>query len=70
MTWSQVSVLLNGAGFAEIDVTVQHRYHPDELLGKLPAELQGDLQRLEPTVLQELMGCFTSEAIRGKKREQ
>ncbi|MEZ4830438.1 MAG: GNAT family N-acetyltransferase [Caldilineaceae bacterium] len=70
MTVDQLTDLLGKAGFAEVDVTIQHRYRPDELLGKLPAELQGHLQRLEPRVLQELMGCFTSGAIRAKKREE
>jgi hypothetical protein len=63
----QFTDLLDTAGFTEIDVAIQHRYRPDELLDKLPADLQSRLQSLEPTVVPELMGCFTSSAIRAKK---
>ncbi|MBI1299540.1 methyltransferase domain-containing protein, partial [bacterium] len=69
MTTDQLTGLLHTTGFTEIDVVIQHRYRPDELLDKLPAELQSQLQSLEPAVLQELMACFTSGAIRANKRK-
>jgi arsenite methyltransferase len=59
--------LLEAAGFTEIDIAIQHRHTPEEFLDKLPADLQRRLQSLEPTVLQELIGCFTSSTIRAKK---
>jgi SAM-dependent methyltransferase/GNAT superfamily N-acetyltransferase len=59
--------LLAEAGFTEIEVIIQHRHTPDELLDRLPAELQSRLQALDPSVVEELIGCFTSSAIRARK---
>lgn len=63
LTIDQFTSLLTAAGFREIDIEIQHRYNLDDFLGELPAELRG----LEPAVLQELVGRFTSSAIRAKK---
>lgn len=63
LTIDQFTHLLDTAGFSEIDIAIQHRYNLDDFLGDLPAELQS----LEPAVVQELVGRFTSSAIRAKK---
>ncbi|MBI3958925.1 MAG: arsenite methyltransferase [Chloroflexi bacterium] len=63
LTSDQFTQLLDTAGFAEIDIAIQHRYNLGDFLGELPAELQS----LEPAVVQELVGRFTSSAIRAKK---
>jgi arsenite methyltransferase len=67
LTIEQFTELLDSASFTEIDIDIQHRYTPDELLDKLPADVQSLLQGMEPTVVQELMERFTSSAIRAKK---
>jgi len=63
LTIDQFADLLGSAGFGEIDIDIQHRYNLDDFLGDLPAELKS----LEPAVVQELVGRFTSSAIRAKK---
>lgn len=63
LTIDQFTGLLAHAGFSDIDIEIQHRYNLDDFLGELPAELRS----LEPTVVQELVGRFTSSAIRAKK---
>lgn len=63
LTIDQFTGLLDAAGFSEIDIEIQHRYNLDDFLGDLPAELSS----LEPTVVQELVGRFTSSAVRAKK---
>jgi arsenite methyltransferase len=67
LTIEQFTELLDSASFTEIDIDIQHRYTPDELLDKLPADVQSLLQGMEPIVVQELMERFTSSAIRAKK---
>lgn len=63
LTIDQFTHLLDAAGFSEIDIEIQHRYNLDDFLGELPTELSS----LEPTVVQNLVGRFTSSAIRAKK---
>ncbi len=63
LTIDQFTTLLAGAGFQEIDIEIQHRYNLDDFLGELPAELKN----LAPDVVQELVGRFTSSAVRAKK---
>jgi len=64
LTIDQFTGLLESAGFSEIDIEIQHRYNLDDFLGDLPTELSS----LEPTVVQNLVGRFTSSAIRAKKQ--
>lgn len=64
LTIDQFTGLLKNAGFSEIDIEIQHRYNLDDFLGELPTELSS----LEPTVVQNLVGRFTSSAVRAKKR--
>lgn len=63
LTVEQFTHLLAAAGFSDIDIEVKHRYNLDDFLGELPAELTS----LEPAIVQKLVGCFTSSAIRAKK---
>ena len=63
LTIDQFTGLLENAGFGEIDIEIQHRYNLDDFLGELPAELQG----LDPAILTNLVGRFTSSAVRAKK---
>ncbi|MBX3052555.1 MAG: arsenite methyltransferase [Caldilineaceae bacterium] len=63
LTIDQFTGLLESAGFGEIDIEIQHRYNLDDFLGELPTELSS----LEPTVVQELVGRFTSSAVRAQK---
>lgn len=67
LTITAFTHLLEEAGFTEIEVIIQHRHTPEELLGRLPAALQSRLHALDPSVVRELIGCFTSSAIRARK---
>jgi arsenite methyltransferase len=67
LTIAAFTHLLEEAGFTEIEIIIQHRHTPDELLDRLPAALQSRLQALDPSVVAELIGCFTSSAIRARK---
>jgi arsenite methyltransferase len=67
LSLEEFSELLSAAGFIDIHIDIQHRHTPDELLDKLPADLQSLLGELDPTLLQELMMRFTSSAIRARK---
>ncbi|HSH06006.1 MAG TPA: GNAT family N-acetyltransferase [Anaerolineae bacterium] len=67
LTNDQITGLLDAAGFTKIDVTIQHRYSSDELLDRLPPEVHNQLHNLQPAIVQELMRCFMSGAIRAKK---
>ncbi|MBX3000336.1 MAG: GNAT family N-acetyltransferase [Caldilineaceae bacterium] len=69
LTMDQFTELLETGGFCDIHIDIQRRHTPDELLDKLPADVQSLLGELEPTLLQELMMRFTSSAIRAKKGE-
>ena len=60
LTIDQFTTLLAGAGFGEIDIEIQHRYNLDDFIGSLPTELSS----LQPAVVQELVGRFTSSAVR------
>lgn len=44
MTVEQLTGLLDGAGFSEIDATIQRRYRPDELLNDL--DVNGPVHRI------------------------
>lgn len=63
LTIDQFTGLLDNAGFSEIDIEIQHRYNLDDFLGELPTELSS----LEPAIVQNLVGRFTSSAVRAKK---
>ncbi len=64
---AHLTQLLEAAGFTDIELIIQHRYSPEELLNALPAELQSVLGSMEPAVLQELTSRFMSAAIRAQK---
>ena len=63
LTIDKFTHLLENAGFGKIDIEIQHRYNLDDFLGSLPTELSS----LVPAVVQELVGRFTSSAVRAKK---
>lgn len=63
LTRDEYQTLLADAGFTAIEVEVLHRYQPEDLLSDAPA----GLDQLAPEVLRDLVGRFTSCAIRAQK---
>ncbi len=63
LTRDQYQTLLEQAGFSNIDVDIRHRYSPEEMLSDIP----GELQQLDPALLDDLIGRFTSCAISAVK---
>jgi SAM-dependent methyltransferase len=63
LTRAEYRSLLAEAGFTDITVDVRQRYTPADLLRDAPE----GLDTLEPAVLQELVGRFTSCAIGASK---
>lgn len=59
LTREQYLSLLRDAGFREIAVDIRHRYNPEDMLSNTPDELN----QLEPELLNDLIGRFTSSAI-------
>ena len=63
LTRDQYQTLLEQTGFSNIDVDIRHRYSPEEMLSDIP----GELQQLDPALLDDLIGRFTSCAISAVK---
>jgi SAM-dependent methyltransferase len=63
LTRDQYRTLLAEAGFTDIAVDIRQRYAPEDLLSDAP----DGLEALAPEVLRELVGRFTSCAIRAVK---
>ena len=60
---TELTRLLEAAGFENIAITFEHRYNSSEFLGDLPPSLSG----LTDAVLAELIQRFTSSSIRARK---
>jgi ubiquinone/menaquinone biosynthesis C-methylase UbiE len=60
--------LLDDAGFTDIEIAIQHRYSPEELLDKLPTALQSRIQSLDPAVVEEMTRSVASCTISAKKK--
>ena len=63
LTVTELTNLLQDAGFEDIAITVEHRYSAADFLGDLPAALTD----LQPPVLQNLLQRFTSSSIEARK---
>ena len=63
LTVTELTNLLQDAGFEDIAITVEHRYSAADFLGDLPSALTD----LQPPVLQDLLQRFTSSSIEARK---
>ncbi len=63
LTVTELTNLLQDAGFEDIAITVEHRYSAADFLGDLPSALTD----LQPLVLQDLLQRFTSSSIEAHK---
>ena len=63
LTVTELTNLLQDAGFEDIAITVEHRYSAADFLGDLPSALTD----LQPHVLQDLLQRFTSSSIEARK---
>ena len=66
LTVTEVTSLLQEAGFEEIAIEVEQRYCAADFNGDLPSALTD----LQPHVLQELLQRFTSSSIEARKPQQ
>jgi SAM-dependent methyltransferase len=66
LTVTELTNLLQDAGFEDIAITVEHRYSAADFLGDLPTALTD----LQPLVLQDLLQRFTSSSIEARKPQQ
>ncbi len=63
LTVSELTRLLEAAGFEDIDMTIEHRYHSTDFLGDLPPALSN----LPAPVLNDLIQRFASSSIQARK---
>ena len=63
LTVTELTNLLQDAGFEDIAITVEHHYSAADFLGDLPPALTD----LQPLVLQDLLQRFTSSSIEARK---
>jgi SAM-dependent methyltransferase len=66
LTVTELTNLLQDAGFEDIAITVEHHYSAADFLGDLPTTLKD----LQPLVLQDLLQRFTSSSIEARKPQQ